>query len=263
MYCSAEQCSVIFDLCRGVDTNIVVDDQGGLQKTLSVENSFRRGSVTTKEKTMEVIEDLYHRLPRLLKNRTEWSSEKQKAFPTSIRLTVRSVEPEGKGDQRRRPTSTKSKQTCIDGKVLLRNQDSVEKQGDFLRQSIVPLLNSLVFASSGDIDITRINVALTGFQDVAAASSPKAIETRLSPTHHRLSQRSTATRPKTISRELSAKTVPQSKIQPSDGWFDADVLRALPPDIAAEVRSGLHSSQRSARGKRARIDQFFTSSKKA
>ena len=258
---SAEQCSVIFDLCKGRDRSVVVDDQGGLQKTLSVENSFKRSSVTTKETTLAAIEELYYRLPRLLKHRTEWSTEKEKSFPTCIRLTVRSVDPEQNGNKnQRRPVSTKSKQTYIDGQVLLKNVDAVEKQASVLRQAIRPLLNSLVFAASqGCINITRINVALTGFQDVAAPSPTKRIANTVSSQN----QHQSATRTKISSPAWTVQTATSTIRQPHSG-VHVDVLNALPPDIAAEVRSGLHlGPQRTSFQKRTRIDQFFTSRKKS
>lgn len=259
---SAEQCSSIFDLCRGQDRSTVVDDQGGLQKTLSVENSFKRGSLTKKEKILEVMEDLYRRLPRLLKNRTEWSSEKEKSYPTSIRLTVRSVDPVRKGDNRRRPFSTTSKQTTFDGKMLLNAGDNVEKRASVLRLSVRPLLDSLVLHASNSncIDVTKINVALTGFQDVAA-TSPKAAKNPSSQ-----SQIAPSYAPAKARHSNRIYPPPASKLKTHsfENEFDADVLNALPPDIAAEVRNGLHSrkQQKAPVKKRSRIDQFFASKKK-
>jgi len=213
------------------------------------------------------MEDLYQRLPRLLNNRTEWSTDKAKAFPTSIRLTVRLVDPERKGDNRRRPFSTKSKQTSFDGKLLLSNAESAETQTTVLRKSIRPLLESLVSGStSNNIDITRINVALTGFQDVVATGSPKDA-TKSSLDHSNQPLQSSSQSKAAISNLKPQSTAPRkvqsfkSNVRISDD-IDAEVLSALPPDIAAEVRSGLHSSkhQRPA-PKRTRIDQFFSSKK--
>lgn len=157
----------IFDLCRGVDNSSVVDDEGGIPKTLSVENSFRRGTVKSEEKVLAHMEDLHLRLPRLLHNRTSWSTNPELSFPTIIRLTVRLVD-HTIGEKRRRPFATTSAQRPFDGKALLAAgnlDDGSSKQSDLLRQAIAPLLQKLLL-SRGDINLTRVNVALSGFMDV-------------------------------------------------------------------------------------------------
>ena len=225
------------------------------------------------------MNDLYRRLPRLFHNRTEWSTDKTKAYPTSIRLTVRSIAKEFKGDQqqRRRPFSTQSKQMPFDGKQLLNLDAADEKQAIvLLRKSVAPLLNALVFSNTNEIDITRINVALTGFQDVA--SSPKDATKRASRVIHAqppsLVVPSVASRRKSGNVNRPSAVISGSKLKTesclgdvsADDGIDPDVLSALPPDIAAEVLNGLHhptdlAASHPPKKKRTRIDQFFAAKK--
>jgi hypothetical protein len=101
IYVGRRACDRLLDLCRGIDHTVVVDDEGGPPKTLSVENSFRRGTTTTMTigvgSTLpaqwhdKLLGDLYRRLPRLFDDRTAWSTHPELAYPTTIRLTVRLV----------------------------------------------------------------------------------------------------------------------------------------------------------------------------
>ena len=45
---------------------MIADDDCTLQKSLSVENSLRQGTIRTKAQVLQVLEDLYRRLPLLL-----------------------------------------------------------------------------------------------------------------------------------------------------------------------------------------------------
>jgi hypothetical protein len=151
------QARKLLDLCRGIDTSTVVDDHGGLAQTLSVENSFRQGTLQTRQAMLQAMEDLYKRLPILLTERTNWSSNPKLAFPQTLRLTIRSVSPHN--NQR----LTHSKQIPIDG-----NRLSGKDPSDLLRHWVVPLLDLLLVSvahKDGAMDVTRINVALTNFQD--------------------------------------------------------------------------------------------------
>ena len=121
--------------------------------------------------------DLFVRLPLLLRDRASWSCNHSKAYPTTIRLTVRLVDNNltnnnttaNRKKRRRRPFVTNSKQAPINGKRLLEEKDS-KVLIQILKQSISPLLNSLL-SGSEDINITRMNIALTNFQDITATSS--------------------------------------------------------------------------------------------
>ena len=89
---SEQQCDIILGNCRGLDKTRVVDDQGGLPKTVSCENSFRRGTLCSMKGVWVALGQLFDRLPRLLKDRTSWSKRPDSAYPLTIRLTVRVVD---------------------------------------------------------------------------------------------------------------------------------------------------------------------------
>jgi hypothetical protein len=72
-------------------------------------------------------------------------------------------------NQKRRPFQTTSKQAPFDGKLLMREQD-LQMQIDILKRSVSPLVHQLVKAHQGEeIDVTRINIAVTNFQDIPAS----------------------------------------------------------------------------------------------
>jgi hypothetical protein len=149
-----------------------VDDLGGLQKTLSVENSFRRGTVTTQQSVLAAMEDLYRRLPRLLWNRSQWSSDSARSYPLAIRLTVRSAQ-YAPGSKRRAPSVTRSQQKPFrDGKLLLSGAMATENERSaLLRDCLGPLLQSIIFSGT-EFDITRINICLANFQDIPTVTTP-------------------------------------------------------------------------------------------
>lgn len=187
---SNDFCTRLLQQCRGVDTTSTVDDDGGLAKTLSVENSFRRGTVCSIPLVHQALEDLFVRLPKLLKARQQQSLQPQNAFPTTIRLTARTIlidsscqvdnesdsddemrspqtskwETNSRSNQRdrRRSHVTKSKQAHIDGQRLL--SLTLEEQALCLRRATSPLLQELV-VSNTPVNITRLNIALTDFAD--------------------------------------------------------------------------------------------------
>jgi hypothetical protein len=182
--------------CRGIDISTVEDDQGGLPKTVSVENSFKRGSVLTQVRVCQAMEELYNRLPRLLHERAGWSTASTKSpaalsssplslsleprpppdYPTTIRLTARIVVKDlsalqsPTGRSRRRPFMTHSKQVAFDGEAFM---NEISQPAAFLRRCVNPLLRDLVFKST-DIDVTRLNIAVTNFRSSTLAFKSKS-----------------------------------------------------------------------------------------
>lgn len=152
-----------------------MDDEGGPQKTLSVENSFRRGTVCTEDQVHKHMADLYKRLPRLFEDRINWSTQKDVAYPKTIRLTVRVVD-EHKKRRGHRPFVTKSRQQAFDGRAFLKSTLDREKQ---LQEAVSPLLRSLLFSYT-TMNLTRVNIALTNFQDIVV--SPASISKKKSKT---------------------------------------------------------------------------------
>jgi hypothetical protein len=86
----------------------------------------------------------------------------------NIRLTVRFVDKTL--SFRRRPFATRSKQCKISGRVLSEAIEDAEKTM-ILKQWASPLIRSLI--ASSDIDLTRMNLAVTNFADLDVNQSPK------------------------------------------------------------------------------------------
>jgi impB/mucB/samB family C-terminal domain len=161
---------MILERCQGIDTNLILDDQGDAQKTISCENSFRRGTLVTPEGVWKAMEELYRRLPRLLNDRRDWSKQPSKAYPTTIRLTARTVDQnlQRSATSSRRPFVTRSKQVPFRGKELMNEADS-SKQSKLVEDAVRPLVQSLVLHSPdpGGLNVTRLSIAVTNFQDVS------------------------------------------------------------------------------------------------
>ena len=156
-------------MCRGQDDSVIVDDQGGLPKTVSVENSFRRGTVCSMSKLQEALEELYQRLPILYQHRADWSENPEKSYPSSFRITVRFVDATLMG-KRRRPFVTRSKQIpLLNGSELLQKVTG-GKFVQLLRELTIPLLRSLL-PKNEQINVTRVNIALAGFADAQCIPS--------------------------------------------------------------------------------------------
>jgi hypothetical protein len=157
----------LLENCRGLDTSEIVDDEGGLSKTVSVEDSFRRGTVQEAEGVWAALDMLCLRLPSLIRDRAAWSPNPKLAYPTNIRLTVRLVD--AKLSHLRRPFATTSKQCKINGRLLLdTNEDS--SQSMLLKAWATPLLKNLIVSTG--IDLTRMNLAVTNFVDLDTHQSP-------------------------------------------------------------------------------------------
>jgi hypothetical protein len=173
------QCDLLIQRCRGLDTTEVVDDEGGLPKTVSVENSFRQSTIRSLELVWRALEDLFVRLPRLLQDRTSWSLDPDHAFPTTIRFTIRMVDPSLLHKRRRRPYVTRSKQSPFNGKAFLKQDKNEEQQSVTLKRCITPLLRQLL-SDAMDINVTRMNIAVTNFQDVARQAAVDSSSTQVS-----------------------------------------------------------------------------------
>lgn len=173
-----EKCTMLLRRCKGVDTTTIVDDRGEAPKTVSCENSFRRGTVLTPEAVWKGLDDLYVRLPRLLKDRREWSKQPTRAYPTTIRLTARVVDKKllvGTSKQRRRPFVTRSKQIPFTGGRDILDETDAIRQKAIVQNTIRPLVLSLVLnaVKPEDLNVTRLNIAVTNFQDVTNPADTK------------------------------------------------------------------------------------------
>jgi impB/mucB/samB family C-terminal domain len=253
---------MLMDKCRGLDRSIIDDDNGGLSKQVSVEDSFRRGTMTTKALVWKAMEELFVRLPKLLDERQLASPNPSQAFPHTIRLTVRVVDP--RLVPRRRPYTTTSKQCRFKGKEFMKADEATRRR--MLHVVMTPLLDTLVLQNPEypEINITRMNIATTNFQDLISVSSNPSPQTRI-------------TFPASSSKELSWSSTSSTSVMPlkrdrgdDDGGktlllakypevrmdeIDASVLAELPPDIIAEVRNLYEHPPKKA--KRRTIDSFF------
>jgi len=163
---SEYQIDLLLSRCNGgVDTVHIIDDGGGLTKTVSVEDSFIRDSLTSLDLLKEKIETLIPRLLRLLDQRKESSQIPKIAYPTSLRLTLRFVD-NTLQNSRMRPFRSMSKQQPINGKILMWEHDRLNSRISVLRSSTTELLNILLASYRDNLNITRMNLAVTAFADV-------------------------------------------------------------------------------------------------
>ncbi|CAJ1957927.1 unnamed protein product [Cylindrotheca closterium] len=184
---SKEQCDLLIQRCRGLDVGEIVDDQGGLPKTVSIENSFRRNTRKTQKAVQTALDDLLHRLPFLLNDRTSWARDPENAYPTTIRVTVRLVDQsllhtrdgttitEAQRRRGRRPYVTTSRQSSMtNGKTLILEKGNTDQQSRMLRKWVEPLLEQLLSKATktNTINLTRLNIALANFQDTATTTTP-------------------------------------------------------------------------------------------
>ena len=277
------------ELCLGLDTSQIEDDNGGLTKQVSVEDSFQRGTNVTRESVWKAMESLFVRLPILVDERQEASPYPERAFPTTLRCTARVVDPaklqqtssvngiqkvppQGQ-KRRRRPFVTRSKQCRFDGKSYLHNKDPQARR-HLLKSTVEPLLKALVFCTPGRINVTRLNLAVTNFQDmedpVQSTISPLAHSRRILSTPGKLTQDVASTEPPAtrISSQLYLKTMPTTqqrhdnktgsnmddkgdidknadpyvtKSSTVSSFIDSSVLAELPADIRVEVEQELQA----------------------
>ena len=240
-----------------------------LSKTLSVEDSFRRGTIIHEADVLRSIEILYNRLIQLYNKRLEQQKYKKNhhdiphdtvEYPTIIKLTVRFLSLEEPVlSSFKQPTVLKSQQCKFDGYQFLKQSNEQQKQLNCLRLSFTPLLQSLVFTGNTSINITRLNIALTNFRTLPGG---RTTSNNSHPFVNSYSQSCSIPINKILcvamkdsdgsdSNPTYVKNVvqvsPQKRIRPSqtiatepvalDGQIiDMQVLSELPPDIVAEIQ---------------------------
>jgi hypothetical protein len=257
---------MLLEKCRGVDHSEVLDDDGGLTKTVSVENSMRRGTTLTKESVWKEVNELFRRLPRLLIDRQLASMKPELAVPTTFRLTVRVVD-KAPVASKRSPTITRSKQVPFDGKEYMRKGISHEQQFEMLRILVNPLLDCLTF-DQGNIDMTRINLATTNFLDLKNATS-RMSKGSFVPLNKSLSQSDNSQSTPLFSMKRSnymavnsfvtkrPKVRAENTTISSDNVIDPTFLAELPPTIAEEIRQSYKQQLSPKTIKKGNIDCFF------
>jgi len=166
---SDEHSDLLIQQCRGLDTSDIVDDNAGLPKSVSVENSFRRGTLLTEDAVKGAMEDLYRRLPLLLQDRASWAKEPKKSYPHTIRLTVRLLlDPQLSSTTKRRSSRVTSRQCRFDGLRYLVQETDLHVQSESIKKHVLPMLREMLLPR---IDVTRINISVTGFQDIAISKA--------------------------------------------------------------------------------------------
>lgn len=259
---------MLLEKCRGVDHGEIYDDYGGLTKTVSVENSMKRGTVTSKDLVWKEVHELFRRLPRLLDERQSTSSDPASAFPTTLRLTARIVD-KALQASKRRPFTTRSKQVPFDGKTYMADKEQGRRHV-MLQKMVYPMLRGLVF-DQGAINVTRINLAVTNFQDLRSevqSPSDGLFVSRSTPVSQNDSEKPTPllgvkqssdrrVSTCTIIRKRPKLTGSSSSFMLSDG-IDPSVLAELPEAIAEEVRQMYKTPSRSIKASpKGTIDCFF------
>jgi len=159
-------CDLLINRCKGVDTLAIIDDGGGINKQVSVEDSFIRGSLTSMDGVIQNLNLLFVRILRLLDKRKKSSQKPHEAYPRVLRLTARIVD---RSVTSRRPFRNISKQAAINGNLLMEMQDR-EERIDFLKKHTIPLLNILQNVTDG-LNVTRLNLASASFADIGLSSS--------------------------------------------------------------------------------------------
>ena len=255
-----EQTELIYSRCRGVDPVHLEDDDGGLTKTVSVEDSYKRGSLRTMDGVQKALNVLYHRLPALLDDRRADSDRSDLAFPHTIRFSARVVD-EAVG-HKRRPFVTSSKQCKFDGKSLMMLREMNDRV-DVLRKAVDPLMKQ-VLRDDGKLDVTKLNIAVTGFADVCVGA---AVGTGGQQSMAAFFGAGSARMKSSVSSKVGVKRAAPAPVHTLDGLFranksaspvarespkkktdtctpiqqhpttkiDPSFLAALPPDLRAEV----------------------------
>ena len=159
-------CDLLINRCKGLDTLAIVDDGGGINKQVSVEDSFIRGSLTSMDGVMKNLNLLFVRILRLLDKRKKSSQKPHEAYPRALRLTARIVD---RSVTSRRPFRNISKQVAINGKLLMEMQDREERIA-ILKNHTMPLLIILKHVTDG-LNVTRLNLATASFADIGLSSS--------------------------------------------------------------------------------------------
>lgn len=224
-----------------------------------------------------VMPDLCNRLPRLLSQRRSWSSRPSFAFPKTIRVTVRQFttfigRDQKTGESTGRPFVVHSKQSNIDGKRLMMLNSPFD-EADMIRRAASPLLRSLLSCTdkaSSSMNITRINIAMSNFQDVDLTFSKVGDERNffaeklvVSPPRQLLDKKGQSfSSPSATKPTFRSRQTPNSLLSLSADDIDPKVMAELPDDIASEVTKSLVGAGKKIISKKRRIDHFFAAKQK-
>lgn len=196
---SEKHVDLILDKCKGIDSSPIIDDGGRLAKTVSVEDSFRQGTVTTKTQILEALEVLSFRLIPLIEERTIQASTNSlnlkndvnnnsalavvTAYPTTIRLCIRNIisaKSEILQKQRSFPNGKNLVNAILkEKKETSHNMSSFSSQSpssekslptSMLYSAFVPLVHCLFTSTTTIKNVTRISIGVTNFLDINSSS---------------------------------------------------------------------------------------------
>ena len=134
----------------------------------------------TEEAVWKGTEQLLLRLPRLLDERKANSHQSHLAYPTTVRVTARVVDPRLLGTDRntkgndglqkrtQRPFVTTCRQRPFSGRSYMDAGTTENERRDMLLNTIRPLVVSMVLRNKDipRINLTRLNVCATNFRDM-------------------------------------------------------------------------------------------------
>lgn len=261
---SEQQCDMILNRCRGIDNVSIVDDDGSLAKTVSVEGSFIRGSITSVDSVREQLKLLYERLLRLLDQRKQIAVNPNQSYPMSIRVSLRFVD-QNFENSGRRPFRTVSKQQNFNGKKLWSTGSNDERKS-ILSNSALPLLQRILNDSNVKTNVTRLNLAVTSFADSTTQShcekqGQKHLANYFS-SGNSIRKSTHATPHNCIKKKHSLKreSVTVNKKAKVPIGIDPTVFASLPADIAREVVANHSFHRKNSAKKKAKggIQAYFT-----
>jgi hypothetical protein len=199
------------------------------------------------------LDELCIRLPRLLSDRASWSHDPSKSYPTTLRLTTRMMDPSI--SKKRRPYVTRSKQTAINGIAMVTRVagafEDETKRATILKGWVIPLVRQLI-PPSMDINLTRLNLAVTNFPDTVTSGHQKQLHSPGSKVEYfsTPSEKEATKRPLDPSEGKSVVVNNPRRLQ----------VQTLLPPTKRRKPGGTHSgiSRHRSQAKTARIDHFFS-----
>jgi len=151
-----ERVEAIYLKCKGIDNTIIEDDGGLLPKTLSVENSHRRGTVVCRDELDRSLRILCDRLYELLvERRGEYDdNEILHSSPRTIRVSLCDV---SQNYTRKR----RSKQESFDGLIFWKL--CPDKRIKCIYEAAAPLMEALILPYQEFFNIINVNLAFCNF----------------------------------------------------------------------------------------------------
>uniref|UniRef100_A0A6U5M9N7 UmuC domain-containing protein n=1 Tax=Corethron hystrix TaxID=216773 RepID=A0A6U5M9N7_9STRA len=252
-----QHASSLIQKCQGIDSRAIIDDEGRVSKTVSVEDSFRRGSIMSRLQIFQALEPILVRLPKLLEERRQNSALPSLAFPNTVRVSMRNLTREDETSEGTAKGVCTTRQQKINGQLLMETSNESERV-NILRSAVVPLIHEILDKGrkvNDDIqkNFTRINIAVTNFSDNKEDGSKHIpVQEMMSITSHfpKMKRKMTHTTGQdgqdgcvemVASQAMLKKDVDYRlhghKDERIPDGIDPDVLKELPADVVKEILS--------------------------